>query len=307
MKANGESHEDEIAETHREIISSGAIIAIAGESDLPTIEGRADSTPPGTSNRLMKLVCYALKPDAPVIRPAPTTRAWMDKIDDNHAYRCLPLNIANSHGWEILSPCAFEISWSGSKWPSAITLRALDGYERLHQFAVSHFAHGIVTFHLGYLFRTDPGWDLFASGSLNNPKDGIAPLTGLIEADWLPYPFTMNWQLTRPGTVRFDRDEPVCMVFPVPHGALTGVVPEIVDLEAAPEVKKQTLEWKERRDEFMRKLEAKDPKTLKDGWQRYYFLGKMPDGSTPERHLSKLRLAAPVDTRALSAAEPTDR
>jgi len=25
----------------------------------------------------------------------------------------------------------------------------------------------------------------------------------VIETDWLPDPFTMNWQMTRPGTVRF--------------------------------------------------------------------------------------------------------
>lgn len=245
----------------------------------------------------MKLICYALKPDPPAIRPAPTTRAWMDKVNDNHAYRCLPLNIANSHGWEILSPCAFEATWTGRTPANAITLRALDGYAHLPQFAVTHFAYGIVTFHLWYLFRTEPGWDLFASGSLNSPKDGIAPLTGVIETDWLPYPFTMNWQMTRPGTVRFDKDEPVCMVFPVPHGTLQDIEPEIVDLDSVPEVKQQTMDWKERRDEFMRKLNARDPKTMKDAWQRYYFLGKMPDGSTPAQHLSKLRVPAPVDKR----------
>ena len=31
-------------------------------------------------------------------------------------------------------------------------------------------------------------------------------------------------------------------------------------------------------------------------YQRY-FVGKMPDGSQPEQHLHKLRLAAPVDRR----------
>ena len=245
----------------------------------------------------MKLTCYALRADPPQIRAAPTTRAWMDRIKDNHAYRCLPLNIANSHGWEILSPCTFELSWSGGIPAASLSAKALDGYPDLAQFAVSHFAYGIVTFHLGYLFRTEPGWDLFASGSLNNPKDGVAPLTGVIEADWLPYPFTMNWQMTRPGTVRFERDEPVCMVFPVAHGALQNVEPEIVDLDSAPEVKQRTMEWKERRDEFMKKLTVKEPEAMKAAWQRYYFLGRMPDGSSPAQHLSKLRVPAPVDRR----------
>ncbi len=48
----------------------------------------------------MKLRCYALQPDPPQIRPAPITRAWMDRIPNHHAYRCLPLGIANSHGWK---------------------------------------------------------------------------------------------------------------------------------------------------------------------------------------------------------------
>ncbi len=153
----------------------------------------------------MKLTCYALKPDPPVLRTAPSTRAWMDRIPDNHACRCLPLNIANTHGWDVLSPCDLTASWSGGIHARAIRFAAQEGYANLAQFAVSHFAFGIVTFHLGYLFQTEPGWDLFASGSLNTIKDGIAPLTGVIETDWLPYPFTMNWQMTRPGTVRFEK------------------------------------------------------------------------------------------------------
>jgi hypothetical protein len=87
------------------------------------------------------------------------------------------------------------------------------------------------------------------------------------------------------------------MVFPVPHGTLQDIEPEIIDLDSVPDVKQQTMDWKERRDEFMRKLNARDPKTMKDAWQRYYFLGKMPDGSTPAQHLSKLRVATPVDKR----------
>jgi hypothetical protein len=156
-------------------------------------------SPDGCLPTSMKLSCYALRPDPLTIRPAPLTRPWMDRIADNHAYRCLPLNIANSHGWEVLSPCAFSATWSGGIHARDLKLTANDGYPRLADFAVTHFAYGIVTFHLSYLFRTEPGWDLFATGPLNGGKDGIAPLTGVIETDWLPYPFTMNWQLTRPG------------------------------------------------------------------------------------------------------------
>jgi len=107
----------------------------------------------------------------------------------------------------------------------------------------------------------------------------------------------MNWQMTRPGTVRFDKDEPLCMVFPVPRGVLETVEPEIFSLDDEPELKAQTMAWKERRDDFMNKFNAKDAATLKEGWQRYYCLGKRPDGPTPPQHLHKLRLPAPGDKR----------
>jgi hypothetical protein len=246
----------------------------------------------------MKLLCYAVAPDPLPLRPAPLTREWMDRIPDRHAYRCLPLNIANAHGWEIASPCAFEIEWDGGPRTQSMALRALDGYTRLPDVAVSHFAHGIVTFHLSYLFRTEPGWNLFATGPLNHPKDGIAPLTGVIETDWLPYPFTMNWQMTRRGTVRFDKDEALCVVFPVAANALAHATPEVRNLADDPALEAQAHAWKKRRDEFMQLFRAGDPATLKEAWQRFYFVGKLPDGSDPgATHVNKLRLAEPVDRR----------
>jgi Family of unknown function (DUF6065) len=246
----------------------------------------------------MKLTAYSLAPDPLPLRPASPTRAWMDRIPDRHAYRCLPLDIANAHGWEIAAGCAIEIAWDGGRHAFSLKVRALDGYAHVDRFASSHFAFGIVTFHLTYLFRTEPGWNLFATGPLNAPKDGIAPLSGVIETDWLPYPFTMNWQMTRPGTVRFDKDESICMVFPVPTRALQETEPEVRDLADDPELMAQTMAWKERRDDFMKRFQARDQATLKEAWQRYYFLGKMPDGSgTDAEHVNKLRLATPEDRR----------
>ncbi|MEP7183102.1 MAG: DUF6065 family protein [Betaproteobacteria bacterium] len=40
-------------------------------------------------------------------------------------------------------------------------------------------------------------------------QNRIRPLAGVIETDWRLNPFTMNWQMTRPGKLRFDRDLPV--------------------------------------------------------------------------------------------------
>ena len=247
----------------------------------------------------MKLECFALD-DAPLpLAAAPSTREWMDAMPDRHAYRCLPLSIANAHGWTIGAPCDLEVAWDGGRHAFNLKVRALDGFEGVERYAVSHFAWGIVTFNLGWLFRTPPGWNLVAGGPLNRPKDGIAPLCGIVETYWLPYPFTMNWQMTRPGAVRFDKDEPVCMVYPVQANAVESFEPEIRRLIDDKVLADQAYAWKARRDDFMRRYEKSDAATLAEAWQKYYFLGKLPDGSdAPAGHVRKLRAAAPVDKRS---------
>jgi len=162
----------------------------------------------------------------------------------------------------------------------------------------SNFTHGVVTFHTGYLFRTEPGWQTLASGPLNHPKDGIAPLTGVIETDWLPYPFTMNWRFTRPGIVRWEKDEPFCLVFPVQQGSLEQTTPEVYDLNQDTALKEEFEAWRVSRQEFMTKFRSGDEETLKQAWQKFYFQGKLAStGDTIPGHVSKLRLDPPVDHR----------
>ena len=47
----------------------------------------------------MDLICYIHPSWRPLIRPAEATREWMTDSPESFAYRCLPLNIANAHGW----------------------------------------------------------------------------------------------------------------------------------------------------------------------------------------------------------------
>ena len=50
----------------------------------------------------MHLDCYKIYDVAPQLVPARSNRDWMDAFTDRHPYRCLPLTMANSTGWELL-------------------------------------------------------------------------------------------------------------------------------------------------------------------------------------------------------------
>jgi hypothetical protein len=120
---------------------------------------------------------------------------------------------------------------------------------------VSHFGSGIVTLHTGYLFETEPGFNMLVSGPPNHRKHGIVPLTGIIETDWSPYTFTMNWAFTDPGvTVRFEAGAPFCTFYPVERGSLEKFEPEIRPLEAAPEKKNLYEIWHKSRNKFIVEL-----------------------------------------------------
>jgi len=258
----------------------------------PALAKPGEETGPATRLRI-----YSIGPSPYKLAPASPSRAWMDNFPNRHPYRCLPMAIANGYGWEMLSPCKFAIDWNGGPEKSDITFRCLDDFPFLSHFAVSNFARGIATFHTGYIFRTDPGWNLMVTGPLNNPKAGIVPLSGVVETDWLPFPFTVNWQLTQPGTVTFEKDEPVCLVYPVLQSALEETTPEIFNLADDPALKKEFEAWEDRRAKFVHRMDAGDPFALREGWQRYYFKGERPDGVAPPSHRIKMRLNAPVDRR----------
>jgi len=222
------------------------------------------------------------------LRPAPHERDWMDATHQRYAYRCLPLNIANAHGWEILCAADFGAVWDGGSGRTSV--KVLEGGEAAG--AVSHFGSGVITFHVPALFRTDPGYDLWVGGPANRPKDGIYPLTGVVETDWAPYTFTMNWMITRPNAeIRFTAGEPICSLYPVQRGALEAVTPQLRSLSEAPELEAEFQQWSRGRVEFNRDLGAKGSEAQRERWQKLYFRGERPDGSSgADDHRSRLRL-----------------
>ena len=217
----------------------------------------------------------------------------MDQFVDRHPYRCLPLTMANSTGWEILCPVGFTAEWNGGRPPRTSSSPPTTRIPDFQDFAKSHFSHGVLTFHPGYLFRTPRGWSMWVMGPPNHIKDGIQPLVGLVETDWLPFPFTMNWHFTRPGRVRFAKGEPFCFITlaqdkpletfergPAPAGGrrcrcAASTTPGAASATSSTSACRQ-----------------RDPEAMKEAWQRYYFRGEMPDetGAAPKAHANKRRL-----------------
>ena len=222
------------------------------------------------------------------LRTAQRARNWIEDLPERFAYRCLPLALANQVGWELLNPVSFTASWNGRPGLDAIKIRFHGDASPL---IGSHFGHGVLTFTPGYLFRTTSSHNLWVKGPANRPKDGIAPLEGLIETDWAPYSFTMNWQFTRKRhKVRFEEGEPVATIVPYPRHYPRKFEPQLKNLNENPKLYEQYVSWREDRMAFNEALKQEGSAAQKEGWQRTYMKGQDQAGNIFAGHETKIQM-----------------
>jgi Family of unknown function (DUF6065) len=241
-----------------------------------------------------ELIAYhrGAAPDVELV-PASRWREWMNDTALRNANRCLPLLSANEAGWVLLNRRRLHIRWTGEDADAAVTTD-YDGAPPAQGAAMSIFGYGIVSFLVPFVFRTPPGFDLLVRGPANLPKDGIAPLDGLVETDWATSTFTMNWKFTRPGEVTFEEGEPVCMIVPQRRHDLESFAPEIRPVESDPSVASGWEAFNQsRHDILVRKFLSQHTAAHADSreaWEGDYFRGRTADGRPAPEHKTKRRL-----------------
>ena len=265
------------------------------DSDRPTA---ASSVPDeqGLSpaeEKSVSLEAYAVNDHPQKMIPAAARRDWMDGFTDHHAYRCLPLAIANTYGWQLILPVDVTAEWNGGMAKEDLTITCAHRHQ-----AVSNFRNGVLTFDVAYIFRTAPGYHLLVTGPTNTFKDGIAPMTAVIETDWLPYTFTFNYQFTRPGRVTWQAGEPYAQICVITANLQNDIVPVIRDLREDPQLEANHAAWRVRRTALRSKQSQKASAAKPRVWDKDYFLGRYADGlPTQAVHTMKLRLTEPIDAR----------
>ena len=232
----------------------------------------------------MKLIAYkTFNYNCQTLVPAARTRDWMDKTPGAFAYHCLPLVMANSLGWFVINNVPCEMEWDGTEPSSGLKIwptEELTDMEK-HFLPTSHFGSGVITFHAEYMFWTEKKISLITKGPANRPKHGIQSLEGVIETDWLPYPFTMNWKMTAKNTrVRFERGEPIAQIIPYPSDLISSVEPEILSMQTNPELYAKYEDYRKKRVVFNAKFDYDGTKR-----QKYYVRGEDSLGNKyPEQH-----------------------
>jgi hypothetical protein len=220
------------------------------------------------------IVAHTLGGYAKIKKPSPR-RKWMDGTKLTNG--CLPLVSANELGWVILSPFDFLASWDGSNNSKGIKIACENPKHK--DFVMSHFGFGVLTFRVGYLFETTVGHGLYVKGPANSHKPFIYPLEGLVETDWLTFPFSMNWKFTdSKKEVFFQEGEPVCQIFPYPRDYVNKFEPMKKPLEG--KMKEFLQLYSKSRMQHNQKLKTSEEiMEVKDMLQKTYLTGRYHDGT----------------------------
>jgi hypothetical protein len=148
------------------------------------------------------------------------------------------------------------------------------------------------------LFRTPPGYNLLVRGPANRPKDAVSPLEGVVETDWASASFSMSWKITRKMMpVRFEVDEPICMIVPQRRAELEEFTCELRRIDADDGLRRKHEFFLRSRDELGRAQAAHTAAGEPVPWQGDYARGRHADGEAgAEDHRTRLRLGSFAET-----------
>ncbi|MDG1287880.1 MAG: DUF6065 family protein [Rickettsiales bacterium] len=124
-------------------------------------------------------------------------RDWMNP----HAYRCLPLAVANELGLDIICPMDVTYEWDGKEDKAAVQVS--EGAE----IAASHFGSGSITFTLGYIWKLPKQVkkQLLFIPVPNDFDPRFTAMSALIEPAALTYPIFLTLKLTKQGTQTIEK------------------------------------------------------------------------------------------------------
>lgn len=144
--------------------------------------------------------------------PAVRTKDWWDDNvkTKNHAAHCLPLGMANSLGYYILSPGTFIVKWDGDTQKDL----EIQHVEKSSHYEVdAHAAFGSFTVQAKFIPVTErPGEFIMIKSLANERAPAFTCMEAMIEAWWNVGNFGLVFLLTRPGEFLIRKGEPIAQM-----------------------------------------------------------------------------------------------
>lgn len=189
-----------------------------------------------------------------LITSAPLKREWLNKPEQKYGYQCQPMVAANQMGWHILSSSEIIINWNGGQSTKDVFIQEVNSDINYNSVA-SHFSVGIVTFSFPFVIKTPPGWGIWVGPPSNEWINNMEGLQGIVETNWLPFTFTMNWKILEENkTIVIPKHFPIAKMVPFPLNLNEKINLVHKDLVDYPDFNKKYKDYSNSRSQFNKHL-----------------------------------------------------
>lgn len=174
---------------------------------------------------MAKITAHLLNNDV-IFSSLPAKRDWMDKTDNGHAYRCLPVTLSNSMGWTISYPEEISFIWDGVSSSSSDHVKILKGHKYVHP----NRANASISFNTGVALRSEENLSIAIMPVPNQFIDGAQAFTAIISTSVLKSEIPCAWMITSPNKViTIPKNTPIACIMPISLTYLQSHSIDIVD------------------------------------------------------------------------------
>lgn len=160
------------------------------------------------------------------IEPTTLRRDWMDETWQQHAYRCFPLQLGNTIGYQLSLPVDLKFRWNGIFNESGDNVEVLSGRKYIY----TTRGHATISIKTGITFKTPENITMLQIPAPNFFNPDYQAFTTLVSTSW--------YYQELPSAIRilsFNKDivikagEPYATLIPISLGQLQNIELELKD------------------------------------------------------------------------------
>lgn len=155
-------------------------------------------------------------------------RDWMDETWQQHAYRCFPLQLGNTIGYELSLPVDLSFRWNGMFNESADNVEILSG----KKYVYTSRGHATISIKTGITFKNPENITMLQIPAPNFFNPDYEAFTTLVSTSWyyqeLPSAIKV---LSYNKDITIKANEPYATLIPISLGELQNIELELKDFE----------------------------------------------------------------------------
>jgi len=162
------------------------------------------------------------------IKQTRLNRDWMDETWQKHAYRCFPVQLGNTIGYELSLPVDLSFKWNGIFNENQNNVELLKG----RKYAYTGRGHATVSIKTGIIFQTPKNISMLQIPVPNMFRDDFQAFTTVMSTSWYWQELPSAIRILKPEQeITIKAGEPYAVIVPVSLGMMQDTELKLIDME----------------------------------------------------------------------------